>query len=67
MKLEMKNICKSFGEKQVLNNVSLTAEGGKAFGLLGRNGAGKTTSIRILMNVFGKQRRNSFKRKTNGL
>lgn len=52
MKLEMKNICKSFGEKRVLNNVSLTAEGGKAFGLLGRNGAGKTTSIRILMNVF---------------
>ncbi len=52
MKLEMKNICKSFGEKQVLNNVSLTAEGGKAFGLLGRNDAGKTTSIRILMNVF---------------
>jgi len=52
MKLEMKNICKSFGEKRVLNNVSLTAEGGKALGLLGRNGAGKTTSIRILMNVF---------------
>ena len=52
MILEMKNICKSFGEKQVLKDVSLTAEGGKAFGLLGRNGAGKTTSIRILMNVF---------------
>ncbi len=30
MKLEMKNICKSFGEKRVLNNVSLTAEGGKS-------------------------------------
>ncbi|MDE5604966.1 MAG: ATP-binding cassette domain-containing protein [Eubacterium sp.] len=52
MILEMNNICKSFGEKQVLKNVSLTAESGKAFGLLGRNGAGKTTSIRILMNVF---------------
>jgi ABC-2 type transport system ATP-binding protein len=52
MKLELKNIDKSFGEKQVLKGVSLTAEGGKAFGLLGRNGAGKTTSIRILMNVF---------------
>ena len=52
MKLEMNNICKSFGEKQVLKNVSLCAESGKAFGLLGRNGAGKTTSIRILMNVF---------------
>ncbi len=52
MKLELNNIEKSFGEKQVLKGVSLTAEGGKAFGLLGRNGAGKTTSIRILMNVF---------------
>ena len=36
----------------MLKNVSLCAESGKAFGLLGRNGAGKTTSIRILMNVF---------------
>lgn len=52
MVLEMKNIEKRFGEKQVLKNVSVKAEGGKAFGLLGRNGAGKTTSIRILMNVF---------------
>jgi ABC-2 type transport system ATP-binding protein len=52
MKLELKNIEKSFGEKHVLKSVSFVAEGGKAFGLLGRNGAGKTTSIRILMNVF---------------
>lgn len=52
MTLEMKNIEKSFGEKHVLKGVSLKAEGGKAFGLLGRNGAGKTTSIRILMDVF---------------
>ncbi len=52
MKLELRNIYKSFGEKQVLKGVSFTAEGGKAFGLLGRNGAGKTTTIRILMNVF---------------
>lgn len=52
MKLELRNIEKSFGEKEVLKQISLTAEGGKAFGLLGRNGAGKTTTIRILMNVF---------------
>ena len=52
MVLELKNINKSFGEKEVLRGVSFSAEGGKAFGLLGRNGAGKTTSIRILMNVF---------------
>ena len=52
MRLELKNIDKAFGDKQVLKGVSFTAESGKAFGLLGRNGAGKTTSIRILMNVF---------------
>lgn len=52
MILELKNIDKSFGEKEVLKGVSFKAEGGKAFGLLGRNGAGKTTSIRILMDVF---------------
>ena len=52
MTLELKNIEKSFGQKHVLKGVSFSAESGKAFGLLGRNGAGKTTSIRILMNVF---------------
>lgn len=52
MKLELSAIEKSFGAKHVLKGISLCAEGGKAFGLLGRNGAGKTTTIRILMNVF---------------
>ena len=52
MRIELKDIRKSFGEKEVLKGVSLAAEGGRAFGLLGRNGAGKTTSIRILMDVF---------------
>lgn len=52
MLLELKELHKSFGEKEVLKGVSLRAEGGKAFGLLGRNGAGKTTTIRILMDVF---------------
>ena len=52
MKLEVKNIHKSFGEKEVLHGVSFSVESGKALGLLGRNGAGKTTTIRILMDVF---------------
>ncbi len=52
MQLEMCNIEKSFGAKEVLKGVSLKAQGGRALGLLGRNGAGKTTSIRIIMNVF---------------
>ena len=52
MVLTLNNIEKAFGEKQVLKGVTFKAEGGKAFGLLGRNGAGKTTTIRILMDVF---------------
>ena len=52
MRLELRNIEKSFVQKKVLKGVSFRAESGKAFGLLGRNGAGKTTSIRILMDVF---------------
>lgn len=52
MKLEVKEIRKSFGEKEVLHGISFSVESGKALGLLGRNGAGKTTTIRILMDVF---------------
>lgn len=52
MKLEVKGIHKSFGEKEILHGVSFEVESGKALGLLGRNGAGKTTTIRILMDVF---------------
>lgn len=52
MKLEVKNITKSFGEKEILKGISFSVESGRALGLLGRNGAGKTTTIRILMDVF---------------
>ena len=52
MKLEVKNITKTFGEKEILKGISFSVESGKALGLLGRNGAGKTTTIRILMDVF---------------
>ncbi len=52
MKLEVKNLRKSFGEKEILHGISISVESGKALGLLGRNGAGKTTTIRIIMDVF---------------
>lgn len=52
MKLEVKDLKKSFGEKEVLHGISFSVESGRALGLLGRNGAGKTTTIRILMDVF---------------
>lgn len=52
MKLELKNIRKSFDGKEVLKGISFSVESGRALGLLGRNGAGKTTTIRIIMNIF---------------
>ena len=52
MRLELIDIHKRFGNKIVLKGISFTVESGKAMGLLGMNGAGKTTAIRILMNVF---------------
>ncbi len=52
MKLEVKNIRKSFAGKEVLHGISFEVESGTALGLLGRNGAGKTTTMRIIMDVF---------------
>ena len=52
MELKISNLEKSFGDKKVLRGISLTAQSGRPFGFLGRNGAGKTTSIRILMGVL---------------
>ncbi len=49
--IECKDICKSFGEKVALDNVSLEIPEGKIFGLLGPNGAGKTTMIRIINRI----------------
>ena len=52
MELSVENICKSFGSKQILKDISFTVKGGEALGYLGRNGAGKTTTIRILTDIF---------------
>ena len=52
MRLEVKDIHKSFGETEILKGISFSVENVKALGLLGRNGAGKTTTIRVLMDVF---------------
>ena len=43
---------KSFDGREVLHGISFSISSGKALGLLGRNGAGKSTTIRILMDVF---------------
>ena len=50
MKLEIVNLCKNYGKKEVLRNIDFTFEEGKIYGLLGRNGAGKTTFFNSLNN-----------------
>lgn len=52
MRLDVKNITKTFGDTQVLHDITFSVNSGRALGLLGRNGAGKTTTIRIIMDVF---------------
>jgi simple sugar transport system ATP-binding protein len=46
--LEVKNISKDFGTVRALNNISLSLEEGKILGLVGDNGAGRTTLLNIL-------------------
>jgi ABC-2 type transport system ATP-binding protein len=49
--LEVKNINKSFGKKQVLHNVSFTINEGEILGFIGPNGAGKTTTIKLILGL----------------
>lgn len=48
MKLEVRNLKKKYGKKEVLKDINYTFEEGKIYGLLGRNGAGKTTFFNAL-------------------
>ncbi|MCL2563688.1 MAG: ATP-binding cassette domain-containing protein [Oscillospiraceae bacterium] len=52
MQLRIEKLNKSFGTKHVLQDLSFTARSGVAMGLLGRNGSGKTTTIRTIMGIF---------------
>lgn len=50
--IEIKDLCKSFGTKQVLKNLNLTIKDNTVFGLIGINGAGKSTLLRLLSSVY---------------
>lgn len=46
------NLCKEFDNKQILNNVNLTIPKGKIIGLLGKNGMGKTTLLKLINDLL---------------
>ncbi|MBO4956704.1 MAG: ABC transporter ATP-binding protein [Rickettsiales bacterium] len=50
--LELKDIVKSYSTKVVLDGVSLNVEEGEVFGLIGLNGAGKTTMIKTILHLL---------------
>jgi len=50
--IEVRGLCKSYGETRALENVDFTVRSGEVFGYLGPNGAGKTTTINILSGLL---------------
>lgn len=50
--IEIKGLTKSYFNKRALNNISLNMEKGKVIGILGPNGSGKTTMIKILTGIL---------------
>ena len=52
MSLVVDSISKRFGDVVALDDASFTVDPGRIFGLLGANGAGKTTSMRIVLDIL---------------
>ena len=52
--LEIKNLNKSFNNKEVLKDINISITKGKIIGLLGKNGAGKTTLIKLINDLLTK-------------
>ena len=50
--LEVKNLHKTFDNKEVLDNINFSITNGKIIGLLGKNGAGKTTLIKLINDLL---------------
>ena len=50
--LEILNLNKSYGDKEVLKDINLNISSGKIIGLLGKNGAGKTTLIKLINDLL---------------
>ena len=53
--IELKGVVKKFDDFQVLDGINLTIPKGTAFGLLGSNGAGKSTILRLLSGIYNQE------------
>lgn len=49
--IELVNLTKSFGEKQVLKDINLTIPAGQFVAIVGKSGCGKSTLLRIIANL----------------
>ena len=58
--LELKNICASYGKKDILTDVSISFEKGKITAITGPNGCGKTTLLNTVIGVLRKKSGNIF-------
>ena len=58
--IEIKELNFSFGSKQILNKVNLNVPKGSIYGYLGRNGAGKSTTIKLLLGLLNSKDDNIF-------
>lgn len=49
--ISVENISKTYGDKKVIDDISLNIKDGEIFGFLGHNGAGKTTTIKMITGI----------------
>ena len=50
--IEIRNLCKNFGEKQALVGLNMTVPAGAIYGFIGENGSGKSTTEKIICGLI---------------
>ena len=62
--LEIENLTKTFGTQTVISDISMTLVSGKIYGLVGRNGSGKTVLMKMILGFIKyKNRRKGFRKR----
>ena len=50
--IEIRNVCKSFKNNIILNDINMKLEEGNIYGFVGRNGSGKTVLLKIICGLY---------------